>query len=103
MSSCIFPWCSEWTFDQLKDKEEIKAALQFAGDLARAYDQRLTFHPTHFVKLGCEEGALLDRSLHELEQHSLVIFRLKLSPCCPSQSAFSCDCLLLLDVRSNLI
>jgi len=44
----------------------------FAGNLARDFDQRLTFHPSHFVKLGAAEGPLLDRSIRELEMHSLV-------------------------------
>lgn len=72
MSSKIFPWCTEWELDELPDKEEIKAKLAFAGSLARAFDQRLTFHPSHFVKLGCEDGPLLNRSLKELEMHALV-------------------------------
>lgn len=72
MSSKIFPWCTEWELDQLPQKEEIVKQLAFAGNLARAFDQRLTFHPSHFVKLGCEDGPLLDRSIKELEVHSLV-------------------------------
>ena len=84
MSSTIFPWCTEWDFEELPNKEEIKKHLEFAGKLARAFDQRLTFHPSHFVKLGCEDGALLNRSLKELEVHSQV--RLHLLPrrnlCC---------------------
>ena len=72
MSSKIFPWCTEWELDQLPQAKEIAETLAFAGQLARAYDQRLTFHPSHFVKLGCEDGPLLDRSLKELEVHSLV-------------------------------
>lgn len=86
MSSEIFPWCSEWDFEDLKDKEEIRAAFKFAGELARAYGQRLTFHPSHFVKLGCEEGPLLDKSIKEMEQHSLV--HLLQIPVQDSSSAF---------------
>ena len=29
---------------------QIEDELQFVGRLARAYGQRLTFHPSHFVK-----------------------------------------------------
>lgn len=70
MSSKIFPWCTEWDLEELSTKEEIKKQLAFAGKLARAFDQRLTFHPSHFVKLGCEDSPLLNRSLKELEVHS---------------------------------
>lgn len=73
MSSKIFPWCTEWSFEELPQKQEVADNLAFAGRLARAYDQRLTFHPSHFVKLGCEAGPLLNRSIKELEVHSQVI------------------------------
>ncbi len=38
--------------------------------LGRRYGQRLTFHPSHFVKLATADEALLCKSLHELEVHS---------------------------------
>lgn len=58
--------------EQLPDYTAIAEELAFAGKLARAYDQRLTFHPPHFIKLGAEDGPLVDRSLKELEVHSQV-------------------------------
>ena len=36
------------------------------------YGQRLTFHPSHFVKLATADEALLCKSLKELEVHSQV-------------------------------
>ena len=74
LSSDIFPWCTEYKLEQLKDFEAIADELAFAGKLARAYDQRLTFHPSHYVKLAAETDELLARSIKELEVHSQVGF-----------------------------
>ena len=63
--------------------EEITAALQFCGDLARAYDQRLTFHPSHFVKLAAEDAALAAKSIAELEAHSLLFDLMGYLPASP--------------------
>ena len=72
LSSDIFPWCTEYQLKELKDFEAISDELAFAGKLARAYDQRLTFHPSHFVKLAAETDELLNKSIKELEVHSMV-------------------------------
>ena len=58
--------------EQLPDYAAIAEELAFAGKLARAYDQRLTFHPPHFIKLGAEDEPLVNRSIKELEVHSQV-------------------------------
>lgn len=73
MTSTMFPWCTEYDMEQLPDWEEIKSYLAFAGDLARAYDIRMTFHPSHFIKLGCDNEDLLVKSLKEMEVHSKVM------------------------------
>ncbi|EIE22309.1 UV-endonuclease UvdE [Coccomyxa subellipsoidea C-169] len=73
LSSNILPWCTEYDLEQLPDYAAIADELAFAGKLARAYDQRLTFHPPHFIKLGAEDGPLVDRSIKELEVHSQVL------------------------------
>lgn len=82
LTSNLFPWCTEYALEQLPDFPAIAEELAFAGKLARAYDQRLTFHPSHFIKLGCEDGPLLDKSIKELEVHSQA----SPSPACPSES-----------------
>ncbi|KAK9844142.1 hypothetical protein WJX81_005743 [Elliptochloris bilobata] len=73
LSSTIFPWCTEYEVPDLPDYAAICDALKFAGNLARAYGQRLTFHPSHFVKLATADEALLCKSLKELEVHSQVM------------------------------
>ena len=74
MTSNIFPWCTFYTLQDLPDDSAIADELAFAGKLARAYDQRLTFHPSHFVKVAAAAAQedLLQRSIKELEVHSQV-------------------------------
>ena len=74
MTSTMFPWCTEYEMEDLPDWEEIKGHLAFAGDLARAYDIRMTFHPSHFIKLAADNEDLLAKSLKEMEVHSKVTF-----------------------------
>ena len=45
MSSDIFPWCSEYNYYDLPDYKEIKYWLRYAGDYAKEWGHRLTFHP----------------------------------------------------------
>ena len=86
LTSNIFPWCTFYNLEDLPDFPAIADELAFAGKLARAYDQRLTFHPSHFVKVAAAQEELLQRSLKELEVHSQVPafshqFPLPIMPC----------------------
>lgn len=47
-------------------------ALARAGEVARATGQRLTAHPSEFVKLAALRPELLEESLADLEQQGLV-------------------------------
>ncbi|CAL8468727.1 g8267 [Coccomyxa elongata] len=73
LTSNFFPWCTEYELDELPGIEAIKEELAFAGKLARAYDQRLTFHPSHFIKLAAPVEDLLAKSIKELEVHSQIL------------------------------
>lgn len=73
LSSVLQPWMGVHSIRDFPQFSEIKAALRFAGDLARVYDQRLTFHPSHFVKLAAPDKELVSKSMSELEAHSLLL------------------------------
>ncbi len=73
MSSVLWPWMGAFQLAALPQRAEIAGALRFAGDLARAFDQRLTFHPSHFVKLAAPSEALVAKSAAELEAHSHIL------------------------------
>lgn len=94
MTSNIFPWCTFYNLQDLPDYSAIADELAFAGKLARAYDQRLTFHPSHFVKVAAAAAQedLLQRSLKELEVHSQVLALVSCLPtknCCHQRFSFS--------------
>ncbi|KAL4853397.1 UV-damage endonuclease [Chlorella vulgaris] len=73
MSSVIFPWIGTYDAKELPQYEEIAAALRLAGDLARLHGQRITFHPSHFVKLAATDAELASKSIRELEGHSQIL------------------------------
>ncbi|PRW39126.1 UV damage repair endonuclease [Chlorella sorokiniana] len=80
MSSVICPWMGTFDLEQLPQYEEIKSTLRLAGDLARTYGQRLTFHPSHFVKLAAPDDDLAAKSIRELEAHSQIMDLLGYEP-----------------------
>ena len=68
----MLPFCTFYNMEDLPDFPAIADELAFAGKLARAYQQRLTFHPSHFVKVAAPKEDLVVKSLKELEVHSQV-------------------------------
>jgi UV DNA damage endonuclease len=83
MSSVLQPWMGVHDIKSFPQFEEICTALQFAGKLARKYGQRLTFHPSHFVKLAAESDSLVEKSIAELEAHSLLLDLMEFTPASP--------------------
>jgi len=72
MSSDIFPWASEYEFEQLPDFEAIAASLKRSGDLARKYGQRLTTHPGPFNKLTSPREQVVLNTITDLENHARI-------------------------------
>lgn len=70
LSSDMMPWLSEYELEQLPQFEEIKALLRQAGQLARQFDQRLSFHPGPFNVLASEKEGVVEKTIRELDQHS---------------------------------
>jgi UV DNA damage endonuclease len=73
VSSDLIPWKTDVDIRLDPLWPEIKAALRKAGDYARQYDHRLTFHPDHFVKLASKDPAYAETSKQELEVHSMLL------------------------------
>ena len=72
MTSKLFPWCSHYELEQLPDYGLIVDALAAAGELARAAGQRITNHPSHFVKLAATREHILDASIKDVEVQSKI-------------------------------
>jgi len=73
MGSDIFPWASQYKLTDLPRYYEILDELQLAGDIAEHTNQRLSFHPDHFVKLGSAKPEVVVNSIRELELHSTIM------------------------------
>ena len=70
MSSDIFPWMSEYNFQDLPDYNEICYHLDLAGEYATLNGHRLMFHPGPFNVLGSPTESVVDKAIKELNQHS---------------------------------
>ncbi|MDQ3474901.1 MAG: TIM barrel protein, partial [Actinomycetota bacterium] len=58
--------------EQLDPSGEIAGAYDWAGELARAYDVRLSLHPDQFVVLNSEREPVVRSAVQELEQQAKV-------------------------------
>jgi len=73
MSSDIFPWCSEYEISELKDYQEILDTLKECGDLAKKFEQRITFHPSPYGVLASERPDVVIKAIKELSQHGEIM------------------------------
>jgi len=79
MSSEIFPWASEYKFEDLPDWKEIKKSLVRTGFYATLKDHRLTFHPGPFNKLTSPKEHVVLNTIRDLEIHGKVLDEMGLS------------------------
>ena len=79
MSSDIFPWVTYYDFTDLPDYDKIANILKGVGALADKYNQRLTFHPSHFNALGSPNPVVVEKTIKELNAHSKIMDLMGLS------------------------
>lgn len=79
ISSDIFPWCSEYEFNQLPDFEQIKEIMARIGKYIDVHKHRISAHPGPFNLLASPNEAVIKKTLIELENHSKVFDLLGLS------------------------
>lgn len=83
ISSGLFPWMSEYAFEDLPDWEEVKVVLRRIGKAATragGTGQRLEFHPSHFTILASPNPSTVEKSIRDLEQHSRIFDEMGLQP-----------------------
>lgn len=73
MSSDMFPWSSEYNFDDLPDIGKIKNLLSGLGNLVRQYNHRLSFHPGPFNVLASPSESVVKKTISELDKHSEIM------------------------------
>lgn len=79
MSSDMFPWATEYNFEQLKDWNEISIILKRCGDKAKQYNQRLSFHPGPFNVLTSPKESVVLNTIADLEVHGRIMDAIGLS------------------------
>ena len=79
MSSDLFPWMTLYDFTDLPDYDKIANLLKGVGVLAKKYDHRLTFHPSHFNALGSPNPKVVEKTIKELNKHSDIMDLMGLS------------------------
>ena len=75
MSSDLFPWASEYDFEDLPDWDEIQEYLIDAGLLAKLYNQRITTHPGPFNKLTSPREQVVINTIKDLEVHGRILMK----------------------------
>ena len=73
MSSDMFPWMSEYELKDLPDYKKIATLLKGAGNLAKKYGQRLTFHPGPFDVLASANQNVVTKTIRDLNQHGEIM------------------------------
>lgn len=69
MSSDIFPWSSEYEYEQLPNWDKLQFALKLAGDFAISNGHRLSFHPGQFNCMASENETVVKNSIKDLTSH----------------------------------
>ena len=73
MSSDIFPWASEYKWEDLPDIKMIKVWLENAGLMAEEYGQRLTSHPGPFNVLVSPNPSVVENTITDLSIHGDIM------------------------------
>lgn len=72
IGSDIFPWSSEYEYDQLPQYKQCVNVLKAIGEYATKVGQRLTFHPGPFNILGSSNPDVVRRTMIDLRHHSEI-------------------------------
>lgn len=73
ITSCLFPWASEYQIDDLPDIEAISAALKEVGKIAAAGGQRLSLHPGPFNILASDREQVVKNCITDLKVHQKMM------------------------------
>ncbi len=73
MTSCLFPWASEYQLEDLPDWKQIEINLKKAGAYARHVGQRLSFHPGPFNILTSPKENVVHNAVTDLSIHGKIM------------------------------
>lgn len=73
MSSDIFPWMSEYCFDQLPNYERLCELMANIGSFVSQHNMRISFHPGQFDVLASPNENIVKKTIYDLDQHSRIM------------------------------
>jgi len=73
MSSDLFPWMSEYEFEDLPNIDEIKSDLSSIGEFILLNNMRVGFHPGQFNVLPSPKEHVVLNSIRDLNQHANIL------------------------------
>ncbi len=73
MTSCLFPWVSEYEIEDLPDYQDISSIMKEAGKIAIDGGQRLSFHPGQFCVLASPTEKVVINAANELNKHAQMM------------------------------
>jgi UV DNA damage endonuclease len=79
LSSCVFPWASEYSISKLHSYPLLVKSAELAGEAASDYGMRITSHPGPFNKLCSPKESVVANTIRDLEIHGELFDMLGLS------------------------
>lgn len=73
MSSDIFPWMSEYRFEDLPNFDQHLSVMREIGRFVQANKMRISFHPGQFDVLASPNEDVVRRTLYDLDQHARIM------------------------------
>jgi UV DNA damage endonuclease len=73
MSSDIFPWMSEYQFEQLPNYESLCQLMQKIGAFVSKHNMRISFHPGQFDVLASPSESIVKKTIWDLDQHARIM------------------------------
>lgn len=81
MSSDVAPYLTHPDMPQFhRQIEEAQEELAALGDLARAYDLRLSLHPSQYIVLNAQDEAIAEKSIRDLIAQGAILDAMGLGP-----------------------
>ena len=73
MSSDIFPWMSEYSFEDLPNYHQLSTLMKKVGAFVLENNLRISFHPGQFDVLASPTPEIVDKTIYDLDQHARVM------------------------------
>ncbi len=73
ITSTLFPWASEYHWEELPNFEAIRNNLHQAGEIAKKTGQRLSFHPGPFNCLASPNKTIVQNCIKDLSIHGDIM------------------------------